>query len=358
MGTRLLSQLVAGVLAVLTAVPLSYAGASLGTARGFRAVEVSLDGAKSWLPLGQRPLPLLERVQVRSTTGAAVLLLGDGSRITLLPTSSLEVQESGRITEVHLRSGRVTFNLPRETRVEIRTASARLEPVRTGETAGEVFVGESKTVGLRMTQGTFHVHELAGERRTLLASLEPVFVPKRPAGAAVFAATAPTSTAVPAGARGVYTPKGESLGYLSLESQLFMHPGFTRDLTRPFPPKLVQTAMAKIPDTDRQDGTPLFDVNGGYVGYLSNSGFYGSSRVAQAQGQVAQAQIAPMPQLAQAGVIGGTTQGAETSWTPWVVAGIGVLAVGGVGGLAASGQFSGSSSSDASGTTATAIQPQ
>jgi len=263
----------------------------------------------------------------------------------------VELRQAGNVTEVTLRSGRLTFTLPKDTRVEIRTASARLEPVRSSAMAGEVFVGESNVVGLRMTQGTIQLRELARERRTMLASLEPVFLPKRPASAAsVFSASAPASA--PAGARGVYSPRGESFGYLGADSHLVVHPGYTRDLTQPYPQRLVQVAMAKIPEADRKDGTPLFDVNGGYVGYLSNSGFYSATRVAQAQPQVAQAVGAQTPPPATAGE-------EETNWTPWILGGAAFLVVGGtLGGLAASGQFSGSdSTTTATGTPATPVQP-
>lgn len=354
MSRRLWRGLLAAVLSLTliapaAIVPASHAAGGLGTARGYRGVEVSLDGGKNWLPLGPRAFPLLEGAQMRSTSGAAALALNDGSRVNLLPVSAVELRQAGNVTEVTLRSGRLTFNLPKDTRVEIRTASARLEPVRSSAMAGEVFVGESNIVGLRMTQGTIQLRELAGERRTMLASLEPVFLPKRPASAAsVFSASAPASA--PAGARGVYTPRGESLGYLGADSHLVVHPGYTRDLTQPYPQRLVQVAMAKIPEADRKDGTPLFDVNGGYVGYLSNSGFYSATRVAQAQPQVAQAVGAQTPPP------GGEE---ETNWTPWIVGGAAFLVVGGtVGGLAASGQFSGSSGGGTTaGTPATPVQP-
>jgi hypothetical protein len=39
------------------------------------------------IPLGQRAFPLLDGVQMRTTTGAAVLALNDGSRVNLLPAS-------------------------------------------------------------------------------------------------------------------------------------------------------------------------------------------------------------------------------------------------------------------------------
>lgn len=358
MSRRLWRGLLAAVLSITLVapaaiVPTSDAAAGLGTARGYRGVEVSLDSGKSWLPLGQRAFPLLDGAQMRSTSGAALLSLNDGSRVSLLPASTVELRQAGNATEVTLRSGRLTFSLPKETRVEIRTASARLEPVRSSAMAGEVFVGESNVVGLRMTQGTMQVRELAGERRTMLASLEPVFVPKRPASAAsVFSASASAPAAAPSGARGVYTPRGESFGYLGAESQLVVHPGYTRDLTQPYPQRLVQVAMAKIPEGDRKDSTPLFDVNGGYVGYLSNSGFYSATRVAQAQPQVAQAVGAQTPPPPPTGE-------EETNWTPWILGGAALVVIGVPAGLAASGQFSGGNggATTSTGTPATPVQP-
>jgi hypothetical protein len=166
-----------------------------------------------------------------------------------------------------------------------------------------------------------------------------------------------------AGARGIYTPRGESLGYLAADSQLVVHPGYTRDLTSPYPQRLIQVAMAKVPEADRKDSTVLFDVNGAYVGYLSNSGFYPSTRTAQATlPQVAQA---GQPQVAQA--VGAPPGGGEesTNWTPWIFAGIATLIVTGtLGGLAASGQFSGGGDTGGTtggtteGTPSTATQPQ
>jgi hypothetical protein len=285
----------AGLLALLIAAPVpgwsaSAEAASLGTARGIRGVELSLDSGKTWLPLGSRSLPVLGDTAVRTTTGGALLDLADGSRLTVLPFSSLRVQETGAATEVTLLTGRLTFRLPRETRVELRGASARLTAQRKQAMAGEVFVGGNDTIGIRMTEGTLQVEELAGAKRTMLASLEPVFLPKRPATTGpIFASEAPAITP-PAGAKAVFSPKGESLGFLD-KSQLVVYPGYTANLTRPFPAKLVQLAMARVPEQDRSDATPVFDVNGGYLGYLAGPTF-----VAQAVGvqqQVAQAQTPP-----------------------------------------------------------------
>src|SRR5437773_6148592 len=142
---------------------------------------------------------------------------------------------------------------------------------------GEAFVGSDGLTGLKMAEGSLQVKQMAGERRTILASLEPVFVPTRPAPSGAFFSTDPLPP-VPANAKAVFAPSGESVGYLGPDGKLVIHPGFTNDLTRPFPPKLVQLAMAKVVENDRNDAaTPLFDVNGGYVGYLSGPIFYALS---------------------------------------------------------------------------------
>jgi hypothetical protein len=137
-----------------------------------------------------------------------------------------------------------------------------------------------------MTEGTLQVEELAGAKRTMLASLEPVFLPKRPATTGPVFASEVQATRPPAGARAVFSPKGESLGFLD-KSQLVVYPGYTANLTRPFSTKLVQLAMARVPEKDRNDATPVFDVNGGYLGYLAGPTF-----VAQAVGVPQQQQIA------------------------------------------------------------------
>src|SRR5262249_13514797 len=145
--------------------------ASLGTARGIRGVEMSLDGGKTWLPLGSRSLPVLDDTAIRAKTGGAMLDLSDGSRLNVPPFSSVRVRATGAATEVSLLAGRLTFNLPRETRVELRTTSARLTPQRAQPMVGEVFVSGNDTLGLRMSAGSLQVEEVAGAKRTMLASV-------------------------------------------------------------------------------------------------------------------------------------------------------------------------------------------
>jgi hypothetical protein len=314
--------MLAGLLVLLIAAPIpgwSAPAASLGTARGVRGVELSLDGGKTWLPLGSRSLPVLEGTQIRTKTGGALVDLADGSRLNLLPFSSASFRETGPAIEISLVYGRLGFRLPPATRADIRSTSARLVPVRAQAMAGEVFVGGDGTVGLRMTQGSLQVEELSGARRTVLASLEPVFLPKRPVDSGPLFASEAAVAIPPAGAKGVFNPGGESLGYLQ-GNQLVIHPGFTADLTRPFPARLVLVAMAKVPETSRGDATPLFDVNGGYLGYLVGPEFHVPAQIAQAQ-------------LVQGGGGAGTGGAGGESQTFLIGGGAGLLLLGG-GGIA------------------------
>jgi len=345
---RTIQRALALVLALTLAAPFAAFGgaASLGTARGIRGVELSLDGGQRWLPLGARSLPILDGVQVRATTGGALLELGDGSRVNVLPFTSLRFRETGTGTEISLVYGRLTFRLPRDTRVEVRTPTARLTPVRKDAMAGEVFLGEDGTIGVRMTQGTLQVDELAGARRSLLASVEPVFLPKRPAqSGALFTSEAPA--APPAGARGVFSPRGESIGYLMPRGGLVVHPGYTADLTQPFAPRLVQLAMGKVPERDRTDAVPVFDVNGGYVGYLSGPVFYaqavGVEPSTGAQASTSGVQVAQAP-FGEAGLTTGQ----------WVLIGGALVFVGGL----SYGVSESTGGGGGGGTAATALRPR
>jgi hypothetical protein len=254
---------------------------ALGTVRGTRAVELTLNGDRTWLPLRERSYPVMPGMRLRSKASNAAIELIDGSRVNLLPFSLVQVQEAQDTIEISLLYGRVTFQLPAATRVEILTPSARLEPQRQEAMVGELFVNREGTIGLKMNAGTLQVQELADAHQVRLASLDPVFIPTRPvsSGPLFSSDTLPPS---PTGAKGVFTPKGESVGYLQTDGQLVVHPGFTADLTHPFPTKLVRLAMATIPDTTESDAMPLFDVNGRYLGYLNASDFYPQMQVAQA----------------------------------------------------------------------------
>ncbi|MGH7265507.1 MAG: hypothetical protein ACREMB_11735 [Candidatus Rokuibacteriota bacterium] len=285
---RILHGTLVAVIVLTLAVPMpAWSAASLGTVRGVRGVEVSLDTGKTWLALGSRSLAVLDGAQLRTTTGGAVLDLTDGSRVNVLPFSSLRVREAPGALEVSLTYGRIGFRLPASSRVEIHTTAARLQPVPSDAMAGEVFVGIDGTLGLRMVEGALRVEERAS-KRTMLASLEPVFVPRRPdIPGPAFTSSEPIEP--PAGARALFSPKGESVGYLH-RTDFVVHPGFTADLTQPFSPRLVLVAAARIPEKDRSDAMPIFDVNGGYVGYLAGPIFH--AQVAGAGGvQVAQGAI-------------------------------------------------------------------
>ena len=330
---KYISYVARGAVAVLLtlsiALPLPAIGASsLGTARGLKAVKLSIDGGKTWLPLGSRSLPVLEGTELRTTSGSAAISLTDGSQLNILPFTALTVRDTGPRTEISLTHGRVTFRLPASTEVEIVTPTARLEPVPGQPMAGEVFVTGAGVMGLKMTGGQLQVRELADERRVMLASLEPVFIPRKPAMSGSFFTTDAPSP-VPAGARAAFNPAGESIGYLGPDRLLVIYPGFTNDLTRPFSPKLVRLATNSIPQEHRtDDAMPVFDVGGGYAGYLSGSTFY-----AQA---VAQAQQPPPPGAVPTGLsVGakaGITLGALGAIGLGVAAGTGAFSGGGGGG--------------------------
>ena len=142
----------------------------------------------------------------------------------------------------------------------------------------------------------------------------------------------------------MFDPRGESLGYLRPDAQLVVQPGYTSDLTRPFPAKLVQLAMARIDEKNREDAVPVFDVNGGYVGYLAGPAFRAEGQVAQAQvaqAQLPQAQIAPAAGAGAGGAGAGTILGMSAEGATAVLFGGGaVLAVAGVSAAGVSGAFS------------------
>ena len=290
-------------------VPISgwSASLSMGNVRGIRAAEGSLDDGKSWLALGSRSLPVLEGTRLRTGNGGAIVDLSDGSRLRVMPFSLLRFREGSGGTRVSLVHGRMSFRLSSDTRVEISSPTARLEPVRAEIMQGEFFVTREGTMGLKMSTGNLQVHELAGGQQVRLASIEPVFLPKRPPGAASVFTDSLAPASPPPGSKAVFDPRGESLGYLRPDAQLVVQPGYTSDLTRPFPAKLVQLAMARIDERNREDAVPVFDVNGGYVGYLAGPAFRAEGQVAQAQ--VAQAQL-PQAQIAPAAGVGAGGAGA------------------------------------------------
>lgn len=295
------------VLALIAPVPVWSASLSMGSVRGFRAAEGSLDDGKNWLALGSRSLPVLEGTQLRTSNGGAVVELSDGSRLNVMPFSLLRFHEVSGGTQVSLVYGRMSFRLPRDTRVEISSPTARLEPVRSEVMQGEFFVTREGTMGLKMSAGNLQVHELAGSQQVRVASIEPVFLPKRPPGAASLFINSAAPANPPPGSKAVFDPKGESVGYLRPDAQLVVQPGYSSDLTRPFPAKLVQLAMARIDEKNREDAVPVFDVNGGYVGYLAGAAFHSEGHLAQAQ--VAQAQVAQVAQAQVGQAVGTGTEG-------------------------------------------------
>jgi hypothetical protein len=155
------------------------APASLGTVRGAKTVEFTLNDERTWLPLRGQSYPVMPGMQLRSKATYAAIELIDGSRINLLPFSMAQVQEAPDSIQISLLYGRLSFKLPAATRVEILTTSARLEPQRQGAMAGELFVNREGAIGLKMTMGTLQVQELADAHQVRLASLEPVFIPTR-----------------------------------------------------------------------------------------------------------------------------------------------------------------------------------
>ena len=210
----LVSMLVATFLIPLHA----WGGAApLGTARAARGVKATLDNGTTWLELK------------------------DGSRIEVLPFSAVRFEQVSGDPRVSLTYGRVSFNLNPQSKIQVVTPVARLESTEPGPVAGEVFVTGSGVMGLKMAEGRLTVHPTTPGGQAMVASLEPVFVPKRPAGSGpLFAADGPI--APPAGAKAVFAPSGESVGYIAPDGGLAIHPGFTSDLTQPFSQKLAQAS--------------------------------------------------------------------------------------------------------------------
>lgn len=260
--------------------------------------------------------------ELRTTGGSATLEMADGSRAVLLPFSAARFRDDRGATEISLLHGRLTFELPADSRLEITTPTARLVPVDERPKAGEVVVSGKGQMGLKMRQGTVQVSPLTGASRPMLASLEPVFLPPRPDGAGPFFTSDPLPPPPPS-AKGVFAPGGESIGYLDQEGRLVAYPGFTSSLTRPFPAKLVQLAQASIAEEHRKsDAMPLFDVNGANVGYVAGATFYTQLQTTPPVTN------GPPPKPARAGI---------PTWVWWagggvVLVAVGALALGGGGG--------------------------
>jgi FecR protein len=246
----------------------------LGTARAARGVKATLDKGTTWLELKGNALPVFSGTEVRSAGGSAAIELKDGSRIEVLPFSAVQFEQANGDPRVSLTYGRVSFNIHPQSKIQIVTPVARLDSAESGPVSGEVFVTGSGVMGLKMAEGRLNVHPTTPGGQTMVASVDPVFIPKRPTGSGpLFAVDGPI--APPAGAKAVFSPAGESVGYIAPDGGLAIHPGFTSDLTQPFSPKLVRLALNTIQDSDqRDDATPLFDVNGSYVGFLSGPVFF------------------------------------------------------------------------------------
>jgi hypothetical protein len=293
-----LRNLLIGVLAFSLIVPLPAWSFSrpLGTARAGKVAKLSLDGGKTWLAFNGAALPVLPGAELRTTGGTASVELTSGSRVDVLPFSAVRFQEAQASTEVSVTYGRLTFRVPSQARLDIVTPTARLKGV--GQPSlGEVFVSGSGLMGLKMSAGTFNVRPQGSATPPIVAGPEPVFLPQRPASGSFF--TTDPIPPPPPQARAVFTPAGENIGYLGPDGRFVIHPGFTQDLTRPLPQKLVRLAAASIPEQQRtqSDAIPLFDVQGRYLGYLAGPVFYAqappaappSARVAEAAGGVTSA---------------------------------------------------------------------
>ncbi len=207
----ILTVVIGGLL--LDAAPLPASSAILGTVRGPETARLSLNGGKSWLALGGRSLPVMPGTEIRSAGGNAQLALGDGSRISVMPFSSLKFSGTSHGTEVLLAYGRLAFSLAGRTSVEIVTPTARLEPISGDAIAGEVFVANTGLTGLQMSRGTLNVRALSQPHRIMLASVEPVFLPAPPSMPGVYFSS-DTPDAPPLHAKGVFTPDGRSIGYV------------------------------------------------------------------------------------------------------------------------------------------------
>jgi hypothetical protein len=218
---------------------------------------------------------------MRSKIGHALIELADGSRLTVLPSDIIQLRAADGTIEVVLVRGRLTFQLPPDSRVEILTPQARLKPVRQEASAGQVFMNADNVIGVKMTRGTVQVQELMDPSHVMLASLNPVFVPEPPARQGLLFVSDVAEVPSP-DAQGVFTPEGGSMGYLQPDGHLIIQPGFTSDLTRPFPNKLIRLAMATVPEESRADTLPLFDVHGKYLGYMNGVDFHPQTQLAQA----------------------------------------------------------------------------
>ena len=182
-----------------------------------------------------------------------------------------------------------------------------------------------------MTEGTSRVASVKEPQHPMLVSLEPVFLPSRPSTAGPLFSSDPLPAAEP-GAKAVFSPAGQSVGYLMRGGKLVVQPGFTADLTGPFPARLVRLAMAAIPARDRNsDAVPLCDVSGQYVGYLAGPAFQGRDTENPSPSST---QTAGAPSVSAPGAAGNAAGLGGFSTTKMWAVGMGAAAVVG-GGVAA-----------------------
>jgi ferric-dicitrate binding protein FerR (iron transport regulator) len=110
--------------------------------------------------LGGHSLPLVQDIVIRSRIGHVLIELAHGSRLTVLPSDIVQLRDANGTIEVVLVRGRLMFQFSPDSRVEILTPQARLQPVRQQASTGEVFISVDNVVGVKMTQGRVQVQEL------------------------------------------------------------------------------------------------------------------------------------------------------------------------------------------------------
>ena len=250
--------------------------ASLGTARGFGSAELSYDGGRTWISLAESSFPVLPGARISTRTGSGSVDLIDGSRLEVLPLTTVLFTSVGVVIQAELSCGRVAFGLPRPPRLHILTPQARIEALSAPPLTGEVFAGIRElgiagVTGVKMNQGVMRVVELGGQRRTLEAGADPVFVASRPSTSAPLF-LADVRSEPPGRVRSVFDQRGHNLGFQTADGQVVVRPGFAPDLAGPISPRAVEAGRARVPEAERTPGlTLLFDANEDPVGYLGTA---------------------------------------------------------------------------------------
>jgi len=254
----------------------AWSQASLGTARGLGAAELSYDGGRTWISLAESSYPVLPGSRITTRAGSATVDLVDGGQLEILPLSTVLISTAGAFIQAELSCGRLAFGLPRPPRLVILTPQARIEPLSAPPLTGEVFsgvreLGISGVTGVKMSQGVVRVVELVGQRRSLEAGADPVFVPGRPnISAPLFLSD--VRSAPPGGVRAVFDERGRNLGAQTADGHVVIQPGFAPDLAGPISPRAVDAGRARVPEADRTPGvTLLFDAHEDPVGYLGSA---------------------------------------------------------------------------------------